>query len=168
MKSLLVLLTTLPAFAFAQNCTLKKEKDAFTQQPRLSTGFMKLGKGNEMVNLNMVAEAKEIKLLYSLGEGTCVTDDSQVIFTFDSSRTKTNQKNTTAMNCDGVFALVFRNGTTTPFALQKLATLKVATMQIVLDEKQKREIVLTEEQKQLLRKRAACMATEAKTLINPS
>lgn len=168
MKSLLLLLAAMPSFAFAQNCTLKKEKDAFTQQPRLATGFMKLGTGSKTVNLNMVAESKEIKLLYSLGEGTCVTDDSQVIFSFDSSRTKTNQKNTTAMNCDGVFSLVFRNGTSTPFALQKLATLKVATMQIVLDEKQKLEIVLTEEQKQLLRQRAACIATEAKTLIKPS
>lgn len=167
MKRLFLACFLLPFTAFAQDCQLKKEKDPFSQQPRISTGFMRFTPGKITAALNMVAEAKEIKLLFSLGKGTCVNDDMQVTFSFDSSRTKTSQKNVSAMNCDGVFSVVYRNGTTTPYQLQKLATLKVNTIVFQFDANQKVEVVLTEEQKQLLRQKAACLAAESKLLIAP-
>jgi hypothetical protein len=158
----------IPFVGIAQECQLKKEKDPFSQQPRISTGFMRFQPGKLNAALNIVAEGKEIKLLFSLGKGTCVNDDTQVIFNFDSSRTKVTQKNISAMNCDGVFSVIFRNGTTTPYQLQKLSTLKTNTIVFQFDTNQKVEVVLTEEQKQLLRQKAACISAEAKLLINPS
>lgn len=168
MKIRFALLFSFPLMAFGQNCSLKKEKDPFTQQPRMATGFMKLSAGRSPVQLNLVADAKEVKLLFALGEGRCFDDQATAMFTFDSTRTKSTQRNTTAMNCDGIFSLVFRNAVTTPAALQKMATNKVAQIVIVNAAKEKWEINLTEEQKQELRQRAACIIAEAKTLIPPS
>lgn len=165
MKYLLFLAFLLPLFVTAQDCELKKEKDPFTQQPQMSTGFLRLSSWGGRFSMNMVADAKEVKLLFSLGEGNCFDDESTAAFTFDGTRTKSTQKNGTAMNCDGIFTIVFRNSNTTPTVLQKLTQQKLTSIVLTDNNKKKIEISLKEEEKQLIMDRAACLVKEAKTLI---
>jgi hypothetical protein len=167
MKRLLILFTTLPFLAPAQDCKLKKEIDRFSQQPKLSTGFMNLSSTSGPVSLNIEADSKEVKLLFSLGDGNCFDNQSTASFSFDSTRTKTNQKNATAMNCDGIFTIIFRNVPTTPSALQKITLQTISTIALTDNTKKKIEINLKDEEKQLLLKKAACLVNEAKTLIKP-
>ncbi len=165
MKHLLVLFLTLPCIAFAQNCELKKEIDPFSQQPKLSTGFMKFSATANRVSLNLVADSKEIKLLFSLGEGSCFDDQSTAAFVFDGSKTKSTQRNASSMNCEGIFTSVFRNAATTPSLLQKLTLKKVTSISITDNTGKKIEFSLKDDEKQWLMEKAACLVTEAKTLI---
>ena len=165
MKRLLILLVSLPFFALAQDCKVKKEIDPFSQQPKLSTGFINLSSSAGRISLSIEADSKEIKLLFSAGEATCFDDQSTAAFLFDGSKTKSNQKNYSAMNCDGIFTIVFRNSTTTPYALQKMTLQKITSIVLTDNTKKKIEINLTEEEKQLLQQKAACLVNEAKTLI---
>ena len=164
MKRLLFILLTLPSIVFAQDCGLKKEVDPFTQQPKLSTGFMKFAATGNRFSLNLVADGKEIKFLFSLGEG-CFDDQSTAVFSFDSTRTKSTQRNGSSMNCEGIFTVVFRNGTTTPSALQKMTLHKITAITITDNTKKKIEITLKDEEKQQLMEKAACLVNEAKALI---
>ena len=168
MKTIFLFLFLLPAILFAQNCKIKKETDGFTRQPRVATGFMKLSSSAGTITLNMVADAKEIKLLFSIGEGVCFDDAATAAFSFDGTRTKSTQKNTSAMNCDGIFTIIFRNSTSTPMVLNKLSTQKLTSIIIVASPKQKTEIVLKDAEKMMLIEKAACLVKEAKGLIKPA
>jgi hypothetical protein len=165
MKWILFIAFLLPLFVSAQNCELKKERDPFTQQPQLSTGFLRLSSWGGRFSLNMVADAREVKLLFSLGEGNCFDDESSAAFTFDGTRTKSTQKNATAMNCDGIFTIVFRNSTSTPSVLQKLTQQKITSIVLIDSNKKKIEISLKDEEKQQILERIGCLVKEAKTLI---
>lgn len=165
LSSLFVLALSVPFLAGAQDCKLKTEVDKFSRQQKISTGFMKFTADKATVSLNMVADAKEIRLLFSLGEGNCFDDASTAAFIFEGSRTKSNQKNTTAMNCDGIFTVVFRNGTTTPYILDKLTKVKLTSIEITGNSKQKTLVALTEEEKTALQQRVTCLVNEARKLI---
>ena len=165
MKPILLLAFLIPLFASAQNCELKKEKDPFTQQPQLSTGFLRLSSWGGRFSLNMVADAKEVKFLFSLGEGNCFDEESSAALSFDGSRTKSTQKNATAMNCEGIFTIVFRNSTSTPSVLQKMTQQKLTSIVLTDSNKKKIEINLKDEEKQQILERTACLVKEAKTLI---
>jgi hypothetical protein len=157
-----------PFWASAQDCKLRKEIDPFSQQPKLSTGFINLSSSGSRVTLNMVADSKEIKLLFSLGEGSCFDDQSTASISFDSTRTKSSQRNASAMNCDGIFTIIFRNAATTPSALQKMTLQKISSIVLTDNTKKKMEITLKENEKQMLLDKAACLVKEAKALIKPS
>jgi len=60
MKYLSFLFVLLPLFNNAQDCTLKNEKDRFNQDPRLTTGFISLGAGNDKFLLSISADKKEV------------------------------------------------------------------------------------------------------------
>jgi hypothetical protein len=165
MKSLLLLVLIVPLFVSAQNCELKKEKDPFTQQPQLSTGFMRFSSWGGKFSLNMVADAKEVKLLFSMGEGNCFDDESSAALTFDGTRTKSTQRNATAMNCDGIFTIVFRNSTTTPSVLQKMTQQKLTSIVLTDNNKKKTDINLKDDEKQQIQEKLGCLVKEAKGLI---
>jgi hypothetical protein len=165
MKSLLLLVFLVPLFLSAQNCELKKEKDPFTQQPQLSTGFIRFSAWGGRFSLNMVADAKEVKLLFSLGEGNCFDDESSATLTFDGTRTKSTQRNATAMNCDGIFTIVFRNSTTTPSVLQKMTQQNLTSIVLTDNNKKKIDITLKDEEKQKIVEKLGCLVKEAKGLI---
>ena len=165
MKYLFLLLCSIPFLVSAQDCGLKKEIDQFSQQPKISTGFLKFGSANGRVSLDMVADSKEIKLLFTAGEGVCFDENSFASFSFEGTKKKTKQKNYSTMNCEGIFTIVFRNVATTPFALQKIAQKKV--LSIVLTDNSEKEIVLSfkPEEQEWLSAKAGCIISEAKTLI---
>ena len=108
--------------SFAQDCKLKKTKDQFSQEPKLSTGFVPFS--NALLSIE--ADSKEIDFLFSVrdkSEEKCFDDLSTISFVFEGKQ-KSNFRNTGTMNCEGLFHVTFKNLPTTPGALQRLVTKK--------------------------------------------
>jgi hypothetical protein len=164
MKALFSILFLLPVFAIAQNnCTIKKTKDQFSQEPKLSTGFLELNTGS----LSVDADSREIDFFFAmknLNESKCFDDASTVSVQFDESRSKLNFRNTGTMNCEGLFHFTFKNAAVPPSALQRLATKKVSSFTLTGSNDVKTIITLTDEQKDKLMQMVSCMITEAKSL----
>ena len=168
MKHLFFLLFALPLAAAAQDCGVKKEVDQFTQQPKVTTGFMPFGQGMSRFLLSVDANNKEVDFFFALNSGStgkCFDDASTATVFYEGTRLKATYKNTGSMNCEGLFHFTFRNTATTPSALQRLATTKLS--KIVWLDNNKKEIVyeLTDAEKELLMKRVDCLLKEAKTLL---
>lgn len=168
MKRLFFLLALLPLAAAAQDCPIKKEKDQFSQQPKFTTGFMPFGQGLSRFLLSVDATKSEVDFFFALNsgsEGRCFNEASNVQVAYEGSRVKATYKNTGSMNCEGLFHFTFRNTTTTPSALAKLGTAKVASFKWI--DSNKKEVVyeLTDAEKSLLMERVACIIKEAKTLL---
>jgi hypothetical protein len=164
MKKLFFIIMLLPAFAIAQsNCMIKKTKDQFSQEPKLSTGFLELSTGSVSVD----ADSREIDFFFALknlNESKCFDDASTVSVQFDESRSKLNFRNTGTMNCEGLFHFTFKNATVPPSALQRLATKKITSFTLTGSNNVKTVITLNEEQKEKLMQLISCLVTEAKTL----
>jgi hypothetical protein len=165
MKVIISLFLLLPLAGFAQECSYKKLVDKFSQETYYSSGFMNYsGVKGEKISFSIEADSKEVRLLFSL-PGNCFNDQSTAVISFDGSKSKSTSKNSTAMNCDGIFTAVFRNTATTPFALQKVASQKLHNIIFTGSNGQKVELLLKAEEKDLLLERASCIVNEAKALI---
>jgi hypothetical protein len=163
MKQLLVCLLLIPAFSFAQDCNLKKTKDQFTQEPKLSTGFIPFS----AVSLSIDADGKEIDFLFSINnksEEKCFDDASTISFVFDGKQ-KANFRNTGTMNCQGLFHVTFKNLATTPSPLQRLSSKKITSIMLTGNNNTVTTITLGETQQKELTDMISCLVKEAKTLI---
>lgn len=164
MKRIFFLLFLLPLFSEAQNCQLKKFKDQFSQEPKISTGFIRFS----AASISIDADAKEIDFLFSLvnnGNSKCFDDNSTITFVYEGGRLKGNFKNTGTMNCEGLAHITFRNLPTTPSPLQRLLTKKVETISIKGNGDSVTTITLSPEQQQMFMDTMNCLVQEAKTLI---
>lgn len=164
MKQLLVFALLLPFISSAQaDCKLKKTKDQFSQEPKLSTGFVPFS----ATSLSIDADAKEIDLLFSLtnkSEEKCFDDASTISFVFEGKQ-KANFRNTGTMNCEGLFHVTFKNLVTTPGPLQRLATKKITAISLTGNNKSVTTVTLGLQQQQQLMDMIACIVQEGKTLI---
>ncbi len=163
MKYLFYFLLVCPFTAFTQDCKLKKIKDPFSQEDKISTGFKSLGN----MRLTIDADKKEINFLFTLNNNgvlKCFDDASTLTLILEDGKTKLNFKNSGTMNCEGFFQFTLRNTPVTPSYLQRLTTKKVKIIRFTHNKVQA-DYVLTEEFKQTLLDLSLCMATEAKTLL---
>jgi hypothetical protein len=163
MKRLLALLLLTPAFCLAQDCNIKKTKDQFSQEPKLSTGFVPFS----AISLSIDADSKEIDFLFSINnksEEKCFDDASTVSFVYEGKQ-KANFRNTGTMNCQGLFHVTFRNLATTPSPLQRLTTKKIISIMLTGNNNTVTTITLGEEQQKQLADIISCLVKEAKTLI---
>ena len=116
MKYLAFLFILLPNFISAQDCTLKNEKDRFNQDPRLTTGFISLGAGNDKFLLSISADKKEVDYFFAMDNSAmCFNDYSRVIVTFVTKQ-KGNFKNGGTTNCKGYFHFIFSNQENIPYS----------------------------------------------------
>ena len=149
--------------SFAQDCELKKTKDQFSQEPKLSTGFVPFS--NALLSIE--ADSKEIDFLFSVrdkSEEKCFDDLSTISFVFEGKQ-KSNFRNTGTMNCEGLFHVTFKNLSTTPGALQRLVTKKITAISLTGNNKAVTTITLGPTQQQELMDLIACAVREGKTLI---
>jgi hypothetical protein len=163
MKIYFLTLFFAPFFAIAQDCNLKKEKDPFSQELKISTGFFTIGADRMIIDAN----SKEIDFFFSLNsqkDSRCFDDASTLTILFEGDRLKSNFRNSGTMNCEGLFHFTLRNGPSTPTALQNIISKKVKGFRFT-NNKVITDITLTEEQKQTLANLASCMATQSKTLL---
>ena len=167
MKKLFTFLILLPVFSFGQDstaigCNLTKEKDKFTNEVTISTGFINL----PYASLTIQATAKEIDFFFTLGgEGKCFDYESVVTIFFEGGKLKTNYKNSGTVNCDGYFHFSFRNGQTVSALLDRIAAKKIISMKFTGTLKKETTIELTPEQQQTIMNYTACVIKEAKTLL---
>lgn len=149
--------------SLAQDCNLKKTKDQFSQEPKISTGFVPFSSAL----LSIDAESKEIDFLFSIknpSDPKCFDDASTISFVFEGKQ-KATFRNTGTMNCEGLFHVTFKNLTTTPSPLQKLATKKITAITLTGNNKSVSAITLGVQQQQELMEMISCIVKEGKTLI---
>lgn len=169
MKTVFLALSILGATTFAQaqapassDCNLTKGTDDFSNQPKLSTGFVAL----QDVQLNIDANGKEFDLFFIIQNpnANCIGEESTALFVFEGGKQKMEIRNTGGDNCQGFFHIILRGGQYTPGNLTKLATKKVASITFSDRNDKKTNVVLTPAQQEVLMKMADCIAKEAKTL----
>ena len=160
MKYFLLFTLILPVTLFAQDCTLKKEKDQFSQQDRLTTGFMQFTN----CRTSITADSKDIDFFFSMGGDKCFDDASTLSVVFDDGHTKLNLRNTGSMNCEGLFHFTIRNTATPNYNLQRLASKKVKALMFT-NGKVVTSVLLNADQQQQLQTFANCMSKQANTLI---
>ena len=141
-------------------CKLAKDTDPYTKETRLSSGFITL----QGASLTIDADSKEIDFFFAVPD-KCFADASTVFIYFEGSKVKTTYRNSGSMNCDGNFHFIFRNGTTTPTVLKKLASLKVANFIFTGTDGKATTVGLLPDQQELLMKMTACIVDESQTLI---
>ena len=163
MKRFFFIIFLLPLLSFAQDCKLKKTKDQFSQEPKLSTGFVPFS----ATTLSIDADSKEIDFLFSItnkSDEKCFDDASTISFVFEGKQ-KSNFRNTGTMNCQGLFHVTFKNLRTTPGSLQRLVTKKITAISLTGNNKSVTTITLGRQQQQELMDLITCMVNESKTLI---
>lgn len=161
-QALLALLFLFPVLLRAQDCKLNRDKDIYTHELKLSTGFIQL----DGASLTIDATKPEVDMLFSI-EGTdkCFTDASTANIFFEGTKMKFSQRNGGTMNCEGLFHFIFRNGNTYPMLLQKFSTLKIEKIVFVGNDKKETTITLTPPQQQQVMAFTACMLKEAPSLL---
>lgn len=169
MKYMLSILFLMPLVGLAQDCKLKKETDPFTNEVKITTGFMPFNAGLGRYLISIDANSKEIDFFISLNNtgDKCFDNNSTATILYDGSKLKANFKNTGSMNCEGLFHFTFRNTSTTVSALNRLATTKISTIQLTGNNKTVTDLNLTDAEKQLFMEMTSCLVKEAKTLLKP-
>ncbi|MBN8783986.1 MAG: hypothetical protein ABS85_03760 [Sphingobacteriales bacterium SCN 48-20] len=163
MKYSFLLLLLFPVFAHAQDCKLHRDKDPYTREEKLTTGFIVL----QGATLSIDANQRDMDFLITLtGSERCVNDQTDVYLFFSDSKQRFSLRNQSTMNCEGdIHHIVRNNANTVPTFLQKLIKFKVASIKVKVRENKEVTITLTEEQQEQLQKLAICMSEEAKTLV---
>ena len=164
MKYILFCICFLPFTAPAQECSLKKGKDAITSKPTLSTGFIELQGNTLSIDIN----SKEIDFFFVLTSPVvkCLDEETTVTLVFEGGKLKSEFKNYGSMNCDGIFHIIFRNSAFTPSQLQKMAAKKIVSIQFTTATNPKPFIIsLVPEQQQMLQNTISCVVKEAKTVL---
>lgn len=163
MKYLTLLFAFLPVFAFSQQeCQLIRETDPYTKQKTISTGFIDL----QGASLTIDASKPEIDLLFTLkGLDKCFTDASTAAIFFEGTKTRQTQRNNGSMNCEGLFHFIFRNGTTAPLLLRKMATQKIQKIVFTGNDKLETVVTLDADQQLAVMTLTACIIKEAPTLL---
>ncbi|WP_132054671.1 hypothetical protein [Pseudocnuella soli] len=166
MKQLFILLMFLPMVGSAQDCPVKKEKDQFSQEPKVTTGFVSF-KTTKRFQLSLDGTKKEIDFFFTFpnADGQCFDDQSNVVVTFEGGKLKSTFKNTGSMNCEGLFHFTHKNQTVTPSILQRLATKKIVSMKFVGANKTEFEIALNDQQQEQMMQLVNCVVNESKTLL---
>ncbi len=168
MKKILSLLFLLPLFASAQDtCHLKKSKDAFTKESRISTGFIPFISNGVQLHISMDATATEIDFfLWVKNDSKCFDSQSSAQINYEGDRLKANFKNTGSMNCEGAFHFTFKNAVNTPSNLKRFMDKRLASIKLTGSGNTVTEISFNEEQKQQFLRMVNCLVAEAKTIIS--
>lgn len=167
MKKIVALLLLVPLFTAAQDttavaCNLIKEKDPFTKETRLSTGFINLRGGSMSID----ADSKEIDVLFSIaGTDKCFDNNSMAAIFFEGVKTKFTSRNGGTMNCEGLFHFIFKNTALTNTLLQKIMTQKLSQIIFTGNNKKESFITIPAADQEKLMALATCLVNEAKLLI---
>jgi len=163
MKYIFFLALWLPLSLLAQDCNLKKGKDAITSKSTLTTGFIDLPGTTLSIDVN----SKEIDFFFVLDNRAvkCLDEETEATFMLEGGKLKSMFKNSGSMNCDGIFHIIFKNSAYTPSPLAKLASKKIIAIQITGSNPKPFVINLSPEQQQNLMNLISCVIKEAKTVL---
>lgn len=162
MRYILIACLLIPFFSMAQDCKLNSEKDPFTKEIKLSTGFIPLDGGSVTID----ATKAEIDFLFSIeGVDRCFDNNSTAMVFFEGTKFKLSTRNGGSMTCEGLFHFVFRNTATLPSMLTKMTTQKINHIAFTGNNKKVSTITLSPADQQLFMTLAACLVNQSKTLI---
>jgi len=158
MKLVSLLFCLVPYFVSAQDsCLLKNEKDRFNQDPRLTTGFISFGGGNDKFLLSISADKREVDYFFALDNSAmCFDDYSRVILTYDSKQ-RGNFKNGGTTNCKGYFHFIFTNQENLNLNLTNLSQKKIVSLQFTDTGNNKKILTLRPEDQEKIRKLTLCV-----------
>ena len=175
MKYIIIFLFCFPLVTLAQDvpaavpeCKIKKELNKFTQEPKLTTGFITYNMGINKVLLSVDADSKEIDFFFALSpgkDGKCFDDQSTAVITLEGEKAKITYRNTGSMNCEGLFHFTFRNVVNTPTQLKKLSTKRITSIKFTGSDKKSYDINFTGFEQQEIMDMVTCMILQSKTLI---
>jgi hypothetical protein len=157
-----------PLYSLGQNCNLKTERDPYTKELKISTGFIKLNPEAGNIRLSIEATSTEIDFLFVLQDGKqslCFDKQSTATVFYDGTRLKSNIKNAGSMNCEGLFQFNFKNSESTPSLLKNLAERKLGSIKFTTTNKTEKEVLLTVEDQEAIMQLTTCLLNEAKGLI---
>jgi hypothetical protein len=167
MRYFLLVSLFFPFFSMAQDtavngCKLNKEKDPYTKEIKLSTGFIPLDGGSVTID----ATKTEIDFLFSIeGIDRCYDNNSMAMVFFEGTKFKLSTRNGGSMNCEGLFHFIFRNTASLPSMLTKMCT-QINHITFSGDNKKNvSTVTLSPADQQLFMSLAACLVDEAKKLI---
>ena len=162
MRYILIACLFSPFFSMGQECKLNSEKDPFTKEIKISTGFIPLDGGSVTID----ATKTEIDFLFSIeGVDRCFDNNSTALVFFEGTRLKLTARNGGSMNCEGLFHFIFRNTASLPSMLTKMTTQKINHIAFTGNNKKVSTINLSPADQQLFMSLAACLVNEAKELI---
>lgn len=166
MKNWLCILFLLPFASFAQDtCGLKKTKDPFTNQTKLTTGFKNFGGSAGAISISADATPTDIDFfIWIKNGGKCFDLESTAQVVWEGERSRATFKNSGSMNCEGAFHFSFKNTPTPNSWIRKMMAKKLATIKLTGNNNTETTITLTEEQKTLFQRMATCIANEGKEL----
>lgn len=148
----------MPLFSFSQDCRLKDVKDAFNQDPRLTTGFKTFGEGNNMFMVSVSADKREIDVFFALTESpACYDEFSRAVLIYEGGKQKNTFKNGGTRNCKGYFHFIFKNSETLHTSLKNLASRKVIRMEITANDDSKKVIEIDEKDQVIIQSMINCV-----------
>lgn len=147
---------------FSQDCKLTRTTDPYTKEIRLSSGFIQLDGGSITID----ADSKEIDILFSIeGVDKCYDNNSTAYIFFEGSKSKGSTRNGGSMNCEGLFHFIYRNSASTTSLLQRIMTQKITHIVFTGNNKKETTVNFGPLEQQAVKDFAACVVTEAKTLL---
>ena len=162
MRYILMACLFIPFFSMAQDCKLNNEKDPFTKEIKISTGFIPMDGGSVTID----ATKAEIDFLFSIeGVDRCFDNNSTAFVFFEGTKLKLTARNGGSMNCEGLFHFIFRNTTTLPSMLTKMTTEKINHIAFTGNNKKVSTITLSPADQQLFMTLADCLVNASKDLI---
>jgi hypothetical protein len=167
MRFIFLVYMVFPIFSMAQDslsagCKLNREKDPFTKEIKISTGFIPLDGGLVTIDANKL----EIDFLFSIeGVNKCFDNNSTAFVFFEGTKLKLTARNGGSMNCEGLFHFIYRNTATVPSMLTKMTTQKINHILFTGNNKKETTINLSPADQQLFMTLAYCLVENAKELI---
>lgn len=168
MKMLFLFVLSFPIISFSQDCKIKKESDPYTKEIKLSTGFKTYSGGLTRTLVSIDATKTDIEIIFSVNggaEGKCFDNNSTATLLYEGGKLKGNFKNSSTMNCEGLFSITFRNVATTPTTLKNLATRKVLSIKLTGNAKQVTDLTLSAPEQELFQQMVTCLIDESKSLL---
>ena len=146
----------------AIGCKLNSEKDPFTKEDNISTGFIPVDGGSVTID----ATKAEIDFLFSLeGVDRCFDNNSTAYVFFEGMKFKLTARNGGSMNCEGLFHFIFRNTASLPSMLTKMTTQKINHIVFKGNNKKESTINLSPADQQLFMTLADRLVNASKELI---
>lgn len=160
--SALFLLLGIVSISLAQDCPLIREVDPYTRANTLSTGYHKWLGGSLLLD----ASKAEIDWMIEVGAGNiCLDDEATIQVFFEGTKLRLLFRNAGTMNCEGLLHVLFKNGPTTNYQLNKLATTPIKQIIVTNSAKKEWSIEPNAEQRMRWMNAAACLVAEAKKLL---
>jgi len=154
------------AVASGQECSLIRKVDPYTKQATMSTGYHKQTGGSFLMDAGKL----EIDWMIEVGNGNlCFDDNADIQVFFEGSKQRLMFRNAGTMNCEGLLHVLFKNGPSTNYQLNKLATLPIQRIVVSksdqADKKEQWSIEPSAEQRVRWMRSVSCLVTESKSLL---